>query len=349
LGGSLLLIFGLGALGAAFFLRRSNLPDGFAWQPPRELVDHRALVPATALLPLTGMEAVDALSLTLDQAHWENAYALVAYDPGLPDPTRIGALLQLGSRYAAAKDTRKAAWCYQAAARLATLSPALSDSTREDAYLQASAGLRTIDARDAARLIVDQAYLVAQYSPALRREQRSRRLAQVVDEYADLGADALAAQARAKADQAASASAEAAWVPPRAPFVPAAGKLPLSADVDHAMQARIAAARQLLDDVKKNSPRSAADWPKDFVSELSDALRQEDRARLAFYDQQLAQVKDPAVQIALLRDKANWLALKYRATRGAFGINLVSEWGKNLAEIADASTDAWGEIGRAHV
>ncbi len=87
---------------------------------------------------------------------------------------RIGALLQLGSRYEVAKDKNKAAWCYLYAARIATVSPLLSDAVRLDTFLQVGAGLRAVGAADAARLAVGQAYLVAQHSPVLRRESAAR-------------------------------------------------------------------------------------------------------------------------------------------------------------------------------
>ncbi|HEX7592963.1 MAG TPA: hypothetical protein VF429_02225, partial [Anaerolineae bacterium] len=298
----------------------------------------------TVLLPLTGMAPADALNAALDGASYENAYALIAYDPLLENPARIGALLQLGSHYAAAKQTRKAASCYQAATLLATLTPALADPAREDTYLQASAGLRALGATDTARMLIDQAYLVAEYSPALRRETRARRLNQVADAYTALGANALATQAQTKADAALTEPTESATAGARAPFTPVIGKLPVSAEVDQLTQRRIAAANQLIGDLTTNPPKTAADWPKDSVNQLGDALVEEDNARQAYYDQQFALAKDPAVQIALERDKINWLALKYRAARGAFGTDLVPAWSKDAKTIAADWNDAWSQF-----
>lgn len=348
LGGCLLLTIGLAVVGVAFVWRPGDVADAFGWKPPLERVDNRALAQATVFLPLTGMDAANALSNALDEAHLENAFVLIAYDPTLSDPTRLGALLQLGTRYAAAKNTRKAVTCYQAAALLATISPALSDPAREDTYLQVSAGLRALGARDAARWVTDQAYLVAQHSPALRREVRARRLAQVADSYEQLGLTALAVQARTLSSEAASAPSETAVATARAPFSPAAGKLPAAKEVDDALQARIAAARQLSEDVVNVPPKSAADLPQDLLTQLGDALLQEDSARLAYYDQQIVRTQDPAVQIALLRDKAYWLALKYRIARGAFGADLVPEWKQDAAVFADTWGEVWGDLFRLY-
>jgi hypothetical protein len=324
-------------LGAFFFLR-GIATDASAWQPPLELVDPRALAPGTVVLPLTEMSSADALSASLDQAHLENAYALIAYDLDLPDAARIGALLQLGTRYATAKDSRKASVSYQAAALLATLSPSLSDVVRLDTYQQASAGLRALGANQAARWVTDQSYLVTQHSPNLARDVRIRRLNQIADAYTALGVNSLAAQARTKANELAGTSNEIPTVVARPVFNPMLGKLPASPRVDAAQKLRFAAAQQLADDLKDAKP--GAGWPSDSLAQLTDALIEEDEARQAYYDQQLA-TQDPAIQIALWNDRVHWLALKNRVARGAFGKDLVPEWSKDKAAIAEAWHQAW--------
>jgi hypothetical protein len=342
--GCMLLTGGAGLLGTALLYHPADVPGAFDWKPPLEQVDNAALSPATVILPLTGMDAGGALDAALGNADIENAFALVAYDPSLDSPTRIGALLQLASRYATAKQTRKAASCYQTAAVLATLTPALADPAREDTYLQASSGLRALGATEAARMLIDQAYIVAANSNSLRREARARRLNQVADAYSALGANALASQARGKADDALNEPAVTTTVQVRVPFDPALGQMPASPDVDRYTQTRVAAAQQLVDDLTNSPPKTTAGWPPDSVSQLSGALVDEDNARQSYYDQQLAIVKDPAVQAALWQDRANWLMLKYRAARGAFGIDLVPDWSKDAPTIAADWGDALGQF-----
>ncbi len=347
LAGLVLFVFGLSSLGAGVLIREAPLPDGFAWKPPLDQVNNRDLEPATVLLPLTGMPAADALNAALDGGHWENAYALLAYDSSLSDPTRIGAFLQLGTRYAAAQDEAKAAWCYLAAARVATLSPLLSDSVRADTYLQVAAGLRPIGAKDAARLATDQAYLVGQYSPALRRDPQSRRLSQIANAYAALGAEALASQARAQSNEPIPISAEETWLP-RDPFVVKAGDLPAATAVNSAVVVRVAAAKQLAKDVAAIPSNHSTDWPQDAVAQLGDALLSEDQARQDYYDSQLAQTKNSGVQVALERERVNWLGLKYRIARGAFGVDLVPEWSRDVPAVGNAWSDAWGGLFRLY-
>jgi hypothetical protein len=346
LAGCVLMTLGVATLSGVFFLRGSAVPDAFAWKPPLESVDNRALGSGTVLLPLTGTSASDALSAALDQAHLENAFAVAAYDPTLSDSARVGALLQLGTRYASAKDTRKAALTFQAAGQLATLSPALADYARLETYLQASSGLGAVGANDAARWVTDQAYLVALYTPTLQREQRARRLEQVANAYAALNASALSSQARAKAGEASTASATAPITGTRMPYLPTAGTLPAAPEIETVKARRIAAAQALQDDLIVHPPKSAKDWSSDLIAELSDALIAEDSARQTYYDKQIAQTKDAATQIALWRDKLAWLALKYRVARGAFGASLVADWEADRAAIADDWSAAFDELFR---
>jgi hypothetical protein len=342
-GGCLLLSLSVAVFGGAFFLRPADVADTFAWKPPFEFVDTRALAPETMFLTLGTTRAEDALARALERGHIEDAYALVAYVEDLSAATRVGALLQIAERYAAAKDTRKATWCYQAAAHLATIAPSISDPARLDTYLQASAGLERLNANDAARWIVDQAYIIADASPVLPRDLRARRLAQIAEAYTALNAAKLAADARNKSRDAASASTESALATTRAPFDLPVGKLPPAPDVQAATQARVAVAQQLIQDIKDNPPKNAASVPADLIAELADALAQEDDARLAFYDQQIPAAKDVQVQAALWRDKIAWLTLKHRVARGAFGVKIVAAWEKDRANIAAELSDAWSE------
>ncbi len=346
LAGCVFLSLGVTLLSGALFLRGSDVPDALAWKSPLESVDNRALASGTVLLPLTGMSASDSLSAALDEAHLENAFAIAAYDPFMFDSARVGALLQIGTRYASAKDSRKAALAFQAAAQLATLSPALADYARLETYLQAGSGLRGVGANDAARWVTDQAYLAAQYAPALQREQRARRLDQVANAYAALNATALSSQARAKSVEASTAAATAPITGTRAPFVPSTGKLPAAPELNNAKSQRTTAAKALRDDLLENPPKTTKDWSADLIADLTDALLAEDDARLAYYDKQIAQTKEVAVQIALWRDKLAWLALKYRVARGGFGVSLVSDWEKDRAAIADDMNAAYDEMFR---
>lgn len=336
-------LMGLGSalIGGVVLLREGDLPDAYAWRPPLELVDARTLAFETVLLSLTAASADEALDAALDRAHLDNAFALIAYEPFLDDTKRLGALLQLGTRYTSAKNTRQAARAFQIAAQFATLSPMFSDTTRLDAYLQASAGLRSLGAQDAARWVTDQAYRLAAYAPTLQREQRARRLEQIANAYAALNVPTLSSQARAQAAEA----IQATTVPitrTRAPFVPNIGKLPTAPKVESARARRVFVAQRLHNDVLDRVPKRAQEWDADLIGELREALLDEDRARQAYYDLPSVQLQDEAL-VALRREQIAWLALKYRIARGAFGVALVPEWEKERAAIAEALSEAWAE------
>jgi hypothetical protein len=337
-----LMLIGAGALAGAY-LRSRDMPDGFGWVAPMAQVSNRDLVPASALLPLTDLAAEDALDQTLEGTDLESAFAIIAYDPRLSDPSRVGALLQIGTRYSESKNWRRAAWTFQTAALLAILSPALSDSARVDTLLAAGTDLRDTDAKEAARRVIDQAYLITMYSPALRKQVRSNRLNQIATAYDSLNLPGIGDQARSKAQDVSAAPD----IPPaivRAPFIPIPGQLPSSLDLDQARSRREQAAAQLLDDVSATSPKSQADWPRDSSDQLKQALIEEDMAHDDYYAQQIPLAKDPSVQIALAAHKVNWLALKYRIAKGAFGTTIVSDWTKSTNDIADQLSDAWDDL-----
>ncbi|MBI3740758.1 MAG: hypothetical protein HY257_03240 [Chloroflexi bacterium] len=338
LSGFFLLFIGVSAMGAGIIARNvADLPDGFSWTAPQDLLDPRALAPATVLIALTGVDSAQALNASLDRGHWENAFAILAYDPTLSDAARVGALLQLGERFSKQRQATKAAWAYVAATRWATLSPALSDSARIDTDLQSANGLRAINARDAARIAVDQAYLIAQYSPGLRADLRAQRLAQIADAYDALGSNALATQAREKSNAAFDSPA----LSPRTFFSPRIGLLPGSTELESAIKARLVAAQALTAELENGA---TGEWSPDLVAALADALQNEDATRKKYFDAEIGQTQELTVQYALWREKLYWLALKLRVARGAFGAPLVSEWTRDVKVIGEEWSDAWAQL-----
>lgn len=337
-----LLISGIASFTGAY-VKSSDMPDGFVWKPLADRVSSSSLDPATALIGLTDLPADQVLDRTFESGDLESAFAFVAYDPRLSDAARVGALLQLGSQYSAAKNLRRAAWCYQSAALLAIISPFLSDFSRSETLLTASMGLRAADAKEAARRVLDEAYLIAVYSPSLRRQQRASRLNQIGNVYDALNLPGIADQARNKGQEAASAP-ETQPPPIRAPFIPIPGSLPSSPALEKIKHTRAVAASQLLDDVAADKPKSPTAWPQDSTNQLRYALLNEDDARSEYYNQQFPAARDSFAQIAILNDKIDWLALKYRVARGGYGANFVPEWTKNTNPIADDLSDAWNDL-----
>jgi hypothetical protein len=163
-----------------------------------------------------------------------------------------------------------------------------------------------------------------------------------------LGADSLAEQARAQANEPVTIKSNEEALLPREPFVIPSGTLPPSGAVEQAIRRRAAAAKQLDEDLQAVQPRRIQDWPQDSLAELKEALIAEDSARSSYYEQQLAGSPAPDVRVALLRDRVNWLALKYRAANEGFGAPLVEQWHKDSAAIRDAWSSAWSDLFRMY-
>jgi hypothetical protein len=344
--GAALLLFcvGLAALGANFVIARGDKVDLTLWKPPLDQVEVKRLTAANSLEVLADVNDAQAIDDALQQGDWESAFAGIAYSPGLTDANRIGTLLLLGSRYAMAKQTSKAAWCYQYATMLAQISPQPSDLVRIQTLLEVAQGLHGLQLDVASRAALDQAYLIAEYSTTLPRDARARLLAQIAELYKTSGAANLATQAQQKSDEAASLQGEKQIGEAHPPFRILTGNLPPDQELADKTKARVTAAKELIDALNLHPPKSDKELPQDLIQTLGAKLNDEDGTRQAYYDAQLKSATDPALQAALLRDKISWLALKLRVARGAFGLSLVAAWEPDATKIATELSDTFDEF-----
>ncbi len=340
---ALLVCLGVAALSANFFVGQNNTVDLNQWKTPLDLVDSKKVPLATALEPLAGIGDSVAIDDALQQGDWEAAFTTLAFSPDLNDASRAGTLLLLGSRYVAGKQTAKAAWCYQYAATLATLSPVLSDLVRTQTLIQAAQGLADLNA-SAARSSLDQAYLIAQYSPTMPNDTRSRLYAQIGQAYTKIKATNLAAQAQQKSEEASMLAADdmtgTPWLPYRLQGAAPKPTDELAAKTD----ARITAAKELMDQLSLHPPKTEKDLPDRQVQSLGDKLFQEDGARTDYYDTMSNSAVEPKAQAALLRDKIGWLALKLRVARRGFGLSLVPEWEADAQNIMQELNDMQDQL-----
>ncbi len=88
---------------------------------------------------------------------------------------------------------------------------------------------------------------------------------------------------------------------------------------------------------------------KVLAGRLGDALAEEDAARKVFYDG-TATGLSLADSLALLHDRINWLTIKLRVARGAYGTSLVPDWETQAdgltAELSAAYTELINGYGR---
>lgn len=342
-GAALLFCLGLAAIGARFYFERGDTVDLSQWKAPPDQVDAKAIALPSSLETLAGVAETQAIDDALQQGDWESAYSDLAYSSDLGDANRAGTLLLLGSRYAASRQTAKAAWAYQYAATLVTVSSWPSDLVRGQTLVEAAQGLNALGMRTAARSWLDQAYLIAEYSFSIPRDTRARLYDQVAAQYQALGAANLASEARQKSDEAASLTSEQAIATSRQPyFVPPADLTP-----DKDLQAKTAdretAAKELIDQLTLKPPKSAKDVPQDLVRNLGDRLYEEDGLRKDYDDAQYQAATEPGQKVAVLLDRIRWLALKLRVARGGFGISLVPEWETDAKNIAQGLSDTYDE------
>lgn len=342
-GAALLFCLGVSALAINFAGARSAPVDLTKWQVPSDLVQANKINPAVALEPLAGVPDMNAMDDELAAGDWEGALSQIAYSTEFSDANRAGTLLLLASRYAGSKQYAKAAWAYQYAVYLATVSPLPGELTRTQTLLESAQGLHNLQMDVAARAALDQAYLLAQYGFSMPRDTRAHVLAQIGRAYEQFGVPGLAAEARQKSAEAESVESADAVNTARRPFKIQSNDIPDNEDIKAKFKERVTAAKELVDSLNLNPPKSAKDLPDDLVRTLGDRLYEEDGLRMDYYAQQADASTDAVARIAILRDKLRWLAVKLRVARGAYGLSLVPEWESDASKIAGELNDTYAE------
>jgi len=343
-GAGLLFCLGVAALALNFFgPRASGAVDTSQWIAPQDQVDSKKINPAVALGILAGTSDSASVDDELAAGDFEGAFAQIAYGTEFTDANRVGALLLLGNRYAAGKQIAKAAWMYQYAVFIATVSPLPSDLNRVQTLLEAAQGFRAINMQAEGRAALDQAYLIAEYSYALPRNTRSDLLDQIARAYKTFGATKQAAEARQKAMDTATLTNEDAINISRRPFRIKVTAPPESPELVTKVKERFSAARELLDALNLNPPKSEADMPDELIRTLGDRLYEEDGMRSDYYTSQYDQAPDASAQLGILADKLKWLALKYRVARLGFGLSIVPEWESDVETIKQDLNDTYAD------
>lgn len=339
----LLLCIGVGALAWNFFGARGPAVDTSKWLMPQTQVETNKINPGVAVAILAGISDAASVDDSLAAGDFEGAFAQIAYGSEFSDANRIGTLLLLGNRYAAAKQIVKATWMYQYAVFLATVSPQPSDLNRIQTLLEAAQGLQTLNMSANARAALDQAYLIAQYSYALPRDTRAEVAEQIARLYEKFGVSKQAREARQLAQDTITLSDESAVNLARRPFRIQPTQPPSNPEIVAKLKERISAARELVDALNLNPPQNQTDLPDDLIRALGDTLFEEDALRMDYYASQYDQSADASAQLGVLQEKLAWLALKYRIAQKAFGISLMPEWEDQSAEIAQELNDTYAD------
>jgi len=339
---------GLIAFGAYFFTSRREVSLS-AWNDPVAHVEPENIKPALALLPLAEVPSSEAFSQALEAGELESAYAILVFGLDLSERERVGSSLLLAKRYTEDGNASKAKLCYRQASAIATLSPVLSDFTRADVYLQVGSGLANLRERGEARFNYDQAYTIALYSPYLKRAHQKSILDKLVSAYEAIGENQRAEQAlnqNAALDLEVSDSTEPESADQDREFLLGRPNEPtlIPQEVAEAEAARREGARKLSDYLLSTLKQP----PDNLMTNLTQALRTEDEARLSFYNTEPAEPPMLLEKVAIAWHKVRWLTIKYQVASGGYGLSLVPEWEAQVGEIQSELSKAYEDLYALH-
>ncbi|HSJ53098.1 MAG TPA: hypothetical protein VLC52_05060, partial [Anaerolineae bacterium] len=119
------------------------------------------------------------------------------------------------------------------------------------------------------------------------------------------------------------------------PELPLAGEAHSSPEIGALEESRRQATYALLQAVG-----GGAEPPTALRDALAEALRAEDAAKMAFYQQELEGTSQPSRRIGAHWQMIDWLMRKYQVAARGFGLSLVPEWEAGVAEIQSALSKA---------
>ncbi len=328
LAGVALLLLVAATMVAVYFVLRGRGTPTPTWQDPITATQTGEVAADLALYPLAGSSELETVDVALAYDDLETAYATLVHGMEMTDAQRIGRLLLLGRQFQEAEKPERATLTFQQVYDLAMLSPRLSDPARADALLASGAAWADMGLDSLAVESFDQVYLLATGSPYLQMANRRDLLAALETEYTGLGA----AERAATCKEQIMALDQAPPQPPAEsgprPELPLTGDVVSSPEIGGLEEARRQAAYALSDAV-----RASGEAPPELVEALASALRAEDAAKLALYQQELAGTSQSSRRIGAQWLMVKWLMLKYQVASGSLGLSIVPEWESSLADI----------------
>jgi len=329
----------VGAASAVIYLitRQQQQSTTTTWLDPITAALTDQVAPDLALWPLAGAAELDAVDAAIDVGDLETAYSTLAYSLEMSDAQRIGRLILLAGKFVEAENPERAALAYQQAYDTAVLSPRLTDPSRAEALLAVGKGWVALEEEALAEEAYDQVHLLAVQSPYLQMANRRDLLAALETAYQELGRTEQAQASRDQIgllDQATSAHPPVA--PGEVPDLPLGEVAVSSAEVGTLEEARRQAAYALV-----QSLADGGEAPADLVNGLAQALRAEEAAKVALYQQELDATTQPGRRIAVTWQSIRWLLLKYKVAARGFGLSLVPEWEAQVPGIQSELSKAY--------
>jgi hypothetical protein len=296
--------------GAGSLVRRNSL----------SIVSVNEIDPALGLASLGGVAESEVIIEAIRKERAETALAALLYHPILTDKESAGNFLLLAAAYSAKGNQEKSLFCYQMAGTVAILSPNMSDTVRSDIFLEAGEKLIGLNQLGWAKFYLDQAFLLAANSPVLQAAHRRSALERLQKDYLALNERELARKSldlTAKPLDVAPTSTSQSVILPQV-YVTVA----LPAEIQQAESNRWSKAQELAALLVERGGKA----PQNTIAALQQALIAEDELKLPFFLNELATATQISRKIDTAMAQIDWLSIKYRVARQAYGISLVPEW-----------------------
>lgn len=313
-----------------FFSNQLNVAESAIENPitgrsPLALIDMNQVDPALALASLGGVPEADVIIEAIDTARPETALAGLLFEPTLSNRESAGDFLLLAPVYVDGGQKVKAIFGYQMAGTIATLSPDMADTAQADVFLQASEGLIKLNEPTLAKFYLDQAFTLASKSPFLQAAHRRSIFERLQKNYIILGERELA---RKSLDLSANPPASSSPAEEKTNLPPGEA-VPLPALAQEAEAERWTRAQELAALLVERGGHA----PPSSVRALNEALIEEDRQKLPFYERELATATQLSKKIDITLAKIEWLSIKYRMARRGYGLSIVPEWEAQAEQI----------------
>lgn len=292
---------------------------------PSNQLDIEAVDPALALASLGGAAEVEVITEAIDKDRPENALSALLFNPNLTDRESAGGFLQLANAYVKDGNIDKAIFSYELAGTVATLAPDISDTAKADIFLQTGQRLIDLGEADLAKFYLDQAFTIASRSQFLQSAHRRTIFESLQKHYLAIGENGLARQSLNLSANPPSASLTAA----KQTVLPDPQPVLLPPPVQEAEANRWRVAQELTALLVTRGGNA----PQSHIEGLGDALVAEDLEKMALYDSELQEATQVSHMIDITQAKIDWLSIKYRVARGAYGMSLVPEWEDQVEQI----------------
>lgn len=304
---------------------------------PLDAIEADQVDPALALASLGGLTAEEIIAEALDKARPETALAAILYHPTLNDRETAGYFLLLSQTYLENDNEEKAIFSYRLAGTVAILSPTIPDTIRADILIETGEGLRKQEERELAKFYFDQLFTLAAESGSLQAAHRRAIFERLQKNYIMMGHRELARRSL----NLSARPLNSASIQPREPILPVSAPIALPEAIQEVEAERWRRAQELAAILVERGDRTP---PRESVEALRASLLEEDQQKLSFYEEQLTQAARLSKQIDVALARIEWLSIKYRVARRAYGLSLVPEWEDQTEQIRADLTKAYENL-----